>query len=132
MSDELQEERNKLRVRVENMSQSAMHQVSERAFYAEKPCVLHKYHAPEPVMTEGHHIHPVFLQNRLYGKIQDNILKYLCSNCHDAVHAWLYWLLGERREPPKVGRFAKEEAQRTYDWFIAERDKLLGTNSVLS
>lgn len=91
-----------------------------RAFYAEKPCALVAYHAPTPVMTEGHHIHPVYLQNRLYGNIQDNELKYMCSNCHDAVHAWLYWIMGERRQPPNIGRAAKAEAERTYAWFSGE------------
>ena len=92
--------------------------VTERAYATERPCELAAYHAPAPVMTEGHHIHPVFLQNRVYGQIRDNELKYLCGNCHDAVHAWLYWLLGERREPLNVGRLAKAEAERTFTWYL--------------
>ncbi len=94
----------------------AMH--TERAYATDRGCELAAYHAPEPVMTEGHHIHPVFLQNRVYGRIVDNELKFLCSNCHDAVHAWLYWLLGERRQPLNVGRLARAEAERTYAWFL--------------
>ena len=109
-----------LQARVENHERSLLHAVDVRAPYREKPCELYKRHTPIPTLTEGHHIHPVFLQNILYGNIQDNELKYLCSNCHDSVHEWLYWLLGKRKSEPRVGRFAKEEAQRTYDWYLAE------------
>lgn len=94
----------------------------ERAFFVDKPCELVVYHAPTPVMTEGHHIHPVFLQMRLWGEVKDNTLKFVCSNCHDAIHAWLYWLLGERRRPPYMGRNAQVEAYRTYSWYLALRD----------
>ena len=88
------------------------------------PCELHDYHAPAPVVTEGHHWKPVYLQNRLYGRIVDSTLTWLCSNCHEAVHAWLYYLMGERRRPnPDPGRKAKAEAQRTYEWFLAEMEK---------
>lgn len=92
-----------------------------RAAWRARPCELVKYHAPIPTLTEGHHIHPVFLQNRLYGHIVDNELMYLCANCHDSVHEWLYWLLGDRRNEPMVGRAAKAEAERTFAWFKNER-----------
>ena len=110
----------------------AVHSLDTRAPWAERPCELYKRHAPIPTLTEGHHIHPVFLQNRLYGNIQDNTLKYLCSNCHDSVHEWLYWLLGQRKNEPRVGRLAKAEAERTYAWFIAERDRLLAQGTTVT
>lgn len=89
-----------------------------KAQAALKPCVLYAYHAPAPVETEGHHWRPVYLQNRLYGKIVDNTLIWLCGNCHSAVHAWLYYLMGERRRPdPEPGRKAKAEAERTLTWY---------------
>lgn len=94
------------------------------AFWNEHQCQLVSYHAPQPVMTEFHHSRPVFLQNRLYGVIKYGPDLWLCSNCHDAVHAWLYFLLGERRMPTAVGRAAKAEAQRTFDWFLAEADRV--------
>lgn len=94
------------------------------AFAQDKPCSLVAYHAPTPVMTEYHHSHPVYLQNRLYGQIIDGPDTWVCSNCHDAIHAWLYWLLGERKQPPYIGRAAKAEAQRTYDWYRSERERL--------
>lgn len=85
---------------------------------ADKPCELYSYHAPAVVRTQGHHMHPVYLQNRLYGRIQDPELKWLCGSCHDAVHEWIGWLLGETRRPvPEPGRLAKAEAQRTVDWY---------------
>lgn len=86
----------------------------------DKPCQLYTYHAPAVVITEYHHSKPVYLQNRLYGRIVYPADTWLCSNCHEAVHAWLYWLLGERRQPTGVGIYAKAEAQRTYDWYKAE------------
>lgn len=109
-----------LQARVENQARFFVHQVDVRAAWALKPCELADYHAPTPTLTEGHHVHPVFLQNKLYGHIVDNELKYLCSNCHDSVHEWLYWLLGMRKSKPKVGRLAKAEAERTFEWYTSE------------
>lgn len=90
------------------------------AQFTERPCSLVGYHAPTPVMTEYHHRKPVFLQNRLYGQIRYPADMWLCSNCHDAVHAWLYWLLGMRQRPTFIGRAAKAEAEQTYAWYLNE------------
>lgn len=87
---------------------------------AERPCGLYAYHSPKVVRTQGHHLRPVYLQNRVYGRIQDSSLMWLCGNCHDSVHEWLSWLLREAREPePHPGRYAKMLAQGTYNWFVA-------------
>ena len=94
------------------------------AFAALQPCALVAYHAPAPVVTEFHHTKPVFLQNRLYGKIVHAADLWVCSNCHEAIHAWLYWLLGERKQPPSIGRAAKAEAERTFAWYTAEKTRL--------
>lgn len=86
----------------------------------DRPCQLHRYHAPAPSRTQGHHRRPVYLQNRVYGRIQDPTLMWLCGNCHDSVHEWIGWLLGESREPnPHPGRLAKAEAQYSVDWYLA-------------
>lgn len=98
----------------------------ERAFWDDQPCTLVTYHAPQPVMVEFHHSKPVFLQNRLYSKIVYGPDKWVCSNCHDAIHAWLYWLLAMHREPIQVGRLAKAEAQRTFQWYKDEEARLNG------
>ena len=93
------------------------------AFATKRPCVLVKTHAPAPVITEYHHSKPVYLQRRLYGEERYDADTWLCSNCHEAVHAWLYWLLRERAEPKNVGRAAKAEAYRTYMWYLSEKTK---------
>lgn len=92
-----------------------------QAFFDAHPCELLDYHAPKPVMTEFHHTEPVFLQNRLWGQIRFGPKLWVCGNCHDAIHAWLYFLLGERRQPTYIGRAAKGEAERTFDWYTSER-----------
>lgn len=95
-----------------------------RAFAENKPCELVSYHAPTPVMTEYHHTKPEFLQKRLYGKTLFPADLWVCSNCHDSIHAWLYWLLGERKKPPYIGRAAKAEAERTFAWYLDESTRL--------
>ncbi|MCA1570801.1 MAG: hypothetical protein LC798_10890 [Chloroflexi bacterium] len=91
---------------------------------AERPCQLHTHHAPRVVRTQGHHRHPVYLQNEVYGQIRDSELLWVCGTCHDSIHAWLSHLLGEARRPnPEPGRLVKAEAQRTHDWFQAELEK---------
>ncbi len=94
------------------------------AFFEDRPCELLAYHAPRPVMTEYHHSKPVFLQNRLYGRIAYEGDRYYCATCHNSVHAWLYWLLGERRKPPYMGRAAMTAAQSIFEWYISERDRI--------
>lgn len=86
---------------------------------AEKPCQLYAHSdSPRPTRTQGHHRHPVYLQNRVYGEIRDPELLWLCGLCHDSVHDWIGWLLGESRRPePEPGWKAKAEAQRTVDWY---------------
>ena len=92
----------------------------------EKPCELYAYHAPAVVRTQGHHRHPQYLQIRAFGRLVDAELLWLCGSCHDAVHEWIGYLLGESRRPsPEPGRLAKAEAQRSVDWFrkvTAERN----------
>ena len=90
----------------------------------DRPCELHRFHAPTPSRTQGHHRHPVFLQNRVYGRIRDPELLWVCGTCHDNVHEWLAWLLSEARRPsPEPGRLAKAEAQRSYEWYLqAKKD----------
>lgn len=87
---------------------------------ADKPCQLHRHHAPTVVRTQGHHRHPVYLQNRLYGRIVLPELLWVCGTCHDSIHAWLDWLLRDARRPnPEPGRLVKAEAQRTFAWYQA-------------
>lgn len=89
---------------------------------ADKPCELYADHGSAlPAVTQGHHIYPVYLQNRKYGGIRHGDLIWLCGTCHDNTHAWLYHLMGERRLPnPEPPRRSKALAQRAYDWYISE------------
>ena len=74
--------------------------------------------APRPARTQGHHRHPVYLQNRVYGRIQDPEVLWLCGLCHDSVHEVIGWLLGFSRRPePMPGPVVQREAQRTVDWY---------------
>lgn len=86
---------------------------------ADQPCALYAHTAaPRPSRTQGHHRRPVYLQNRVYGQIQDSELLYVCGLCHDSVHDWLSWLLGEARKPdPEPGLYHKREAERTAAWY---------------
>lgn len=76
-----------------------------------------------PSRTQGHHRRPVYLQNRKYGRIVHPELIWLCGTCHDNVHDWLSWLLGEARQsdpipPPRAIR----EAEETYEWYMSVED----------
>ena len=94
------------------------------AFYEDHPCQLVRFHAPRPVITEYHHTKPEYLQKRLYGHTVYGPDLWVCSNCHEAIHAWLYFLMGERKEPQHVGRSAKRSAEATLKWFISEKARL--------
>lgn len=86
---------------------------------SERPCALYRHLvAPRPSRTQGHHRHPVYLQNRVYGHILDPELLWLCGLCHDSIHDWLSWRLGESREPlPHPSRRARAEAERAFAWY---------------
>lgn len=92
--------------------------------FREKPCELVKYHAPEPSLTEYHHSKPVFLQNHLYGQIAFGADTWYCSNCHDSVHEWLYWLLHRRINEPHVGHAAAGAAYKIFEWYMTECERL--------
>jgi hypothetical protein len=91
---------------------------------AEQPCQLYAHTgSPVPLRTQYHHSKPVYLQNRLYGRIVHPADMWLCGLCHDAVHEVIDWLLGEGRQPnPAPGRKTLAEAQRTVEWYLAEKE----------
>lgn len=67
---------------------------------ATRPCALYLDHGSAvPSVTQAHHVFPVYLQHRLWGEVRDRTLLHLCGTCHDNVHAWLYWITGERAHP---------------------------------
>lgn len=85
----------------------------------DRPCELYAHsRTPRPSRTQGHHRHPVYLQNRVYGRIRDPELLFVCGLCHDSIHDVLSWMLGEARKPsPMPGRNAVREAERTFAWY---------------
>lgn len=101
-----------------------MEVVTRTAQASERPCALYADHGSStPVITQGHHVYPVFLQNRVYGEIRRGDLVWLCGTCHDSVHAWLYWLLKERREPTTaVPPRAQRLADVAFQWYEAAVD----------
>lgn len=88
---------------------------------ADRPCELYAHtSSPIPTRTQGHHRDPVYLQNRAYGRIVNGTLMWLCGLCHDSVHDWISWTLGEARKPePEPGWKAKREAQAAVDRYLA-------------
>lgn len=91
------------------------------AMASEQPCQVYEYHAPHPVRTQFHHTKPVYLQNRLYGEILYGPELWVCGTCHDSIHEWLGWLLGESRKPsPEPGWKIKQIAEATYEWYHSE------------
>lgn len=95
------------------------------------PCEMYRDHgSARPVVTQGHHAKPVYLQNRLYGKIVDGTLIWLCGTCHDNVHAWLYWILRERRfQPLGTPARAVAAAEKAMDWYVGELAKQSGAST---
>jgi hypothetical protein len=87
------------------------------------PCQLYAHAAtPRPSRTQFHHRFPQYLQERVYGRtvLADPAtdMLWLCGLCHDSVHDWLSYLLGEARVPdPPPSLRARTEAERAADWY---------------
>jgi hypothetical protein len=94
---------------------------------ATRPCQLYAHSAaPHPSRTQGHHLHPEYLQQRLWGEVRDKELLWLCGLCHDSTHDMLGWLLGETRKPdPLPSPRAQEQARAAVNWYRAEQDRRL-------
>ncbi len=52
-----------------------------------KPCQCLKVHAPQPKITQQHHIWPQSDQKKKHGKVIDHTTVSLCGTAHDSVHA---------------------------------------------
>lgn len=93
---------------------------------AAKPCSMYQDHgSARPAFTQGHHLYPVYLQNKVWGRIVLPNLVWLCGTCHDNLHGWLYWIQGERFATP-IGvparaRAAAEAVDRWYEGATAAR-----------
>jgi hypothetical protein len=76
-----------------------------------------------PIRTQFHHSRPVYLQNRLYGRIVYPADFWVCGLCHDAIHEILDWLLKEGRRPspmPAINTKMYQAALSTYNWYMSE------------
>lgn len=94
--------------------------ITPSAAAAVHPCELHAYHRPVVVITQHHHSKPVYLQKRLWGEVRFDADTWLCGTGHDAVHAWLAWMLGEGRKPdPIPGYETRRSALATYNWYMS-------------
>jgi hypothetical protein len=61
----------------------------------------------------------VYLQNRVWGRIRDTELLWVCGLCHDSIHEVIAWLLGEGREPSsRPGRAVLVEARTSVAWYL--------------
>lgn len=88
----------------------------------QRPCQLYRDHgSARPSITQGHHLRPVYLQKRKYGRVLYGDLMWLCGTCHDNTHAWTYWLMGERKKPtPHPPLRARALAQAVIDWYESD------------
>lgn len=89
---------------------------------ASHPCQLYGHTAiPRPSRTQYHHRFPQYLQERVWGQVRlatGTDMLWLCGLCHDSVHDWLGWLLGEARRPvPDPAPRARAEAVRAAAWY---------------
>jgi hypothetical protein len=83
------------------------------AHASQRPCELYAHSgSPRPTRTQGHHRHPVYLQNRVYGQIRDPELLWVCGLCHDSIHAYLDWLLGDASKPDPMPAGGSSRRQR--------------------
>lgn len=89
---------------------------------SEHPCEMYLDHgSAKPAFTQGHHSHPQYLQKRLWGEVRIPDVIWLCGTCHDNLHGWLYWIMGERRlEPTGVPLRARSWATGVKSWYDFE------------
>jgi hypothetical protein len=81
--------------------------------------MMHKYHFPRAIRTQGHHKYPIYLQEELWGEgnLRHKEIIWLCGTCHDNLHAWLDHLLNRAYMPPKPGRMIRQEAEFVANWY---------------
>lgn len=90
-----------------------------------RPCEAYKDHGSSPpCRTQGHHRKPQYLQKRLYGQLVDKTIWWICGTCHDSIHAWLDYLLGEAYKPPMPPPRLFKEAEAVYAWYMAEKERM--------
>jgi len=104
--------------------------VSRMLPFATAGCIGAKVHRPKPLITEQHHIFPVYLQARVWSDVdparpatahtKDKVM--LCGNCHATVHMVLDALLRDE-VPPKAPRKLVAIAKSGWDIYRAATGK---------
>jgi len=69
-------------------------------------CVLHGTHSPRNVISELHHVFPVYLQAKVWpdGKVRDPEKRPICSTSHNTVHYGLSYVLEHGTWPTDCAR----------------------------
>jgi len=88
--------------------------------FAEHGCVGAKVHRPIPLITEQHHVFPVYLQARVWddvdparpstAHVQEKAL--VCGNCHATIHVVITALIQGHQPPARVATKLMELAHR--------------------
>lgn len=92
---------------------------------ADKPCQMYLDHgSARPIRTQGHHKFPQALQIRLWGEVRLHDIIWLCGTCHDNIHSYLDFLLGEQYEPPVPPFRALQQAKGVHRWYTEELEKV--------
>jgi hypothetical protein len=75
-------------------------------------CQIHKNHgSAQPYRLVGHHVFPQSLQKKVYGKVTNQTLVWVCDNGHYTIHGILTVLmLGHKLSSPQIYRNKKEYA----------------------
>lgn len=100
--------------------------------FAQAGCVGAKIHRPKPLVSELHHVFPLYLQARVWDDVNpdrpstahDTERVALCGNCHSTVHTVITDLVASRQAPPRVApklMAIAAEALELYRKAITER-----------
>lgn len=85
----------------------------------EPVCVLHRYHAPQPLRLVAHHVWPLGHGGPAGKKAE---LALMCDNGHAAIHEILKVMLAGMLLPPHFGaRTERRMARRGYELIQAGR-----------
>lgn len=93
--------------------------------FARAGCIGAKMHHPVPLITEEHHVFPLFLQARVFPDVDpdrpstahDRTRVNLCGNCHATVHVVIGAIMAGHGDLPKCPRILRKLARQAVDMF---------------
>lgn len=96
--------------------------------FASFPCVGAGRHRPVPLITEQHHVFPLYLQARIWTDVDAtrpstaHVKEFanVCGNCHATVHVVLAAMLARTTPPAGVARKLVAIARRGFDAYVAQ------------